>query len=112
MKQGDICIVKLEPVVGHEQSKTRPCVIIQCNMLNTYLSTIIIAPITSTIPNKKYPNIVALSKELTNLKKDGVIKIEQLRCIDKSRIQKVIGSIPPQKIDEIKHALRAIFTIY
>lgn len=112
MRQGDICIVRLDPVVGHEQAKTRPCVVVQCNTLNLFLNTVIVAPITSTIPEKMYPNIVSLDKEISSLKKDGVVKIEQLRCIDKSRIQKRVGSITQKKIEEIKSALRAVFSMY
>ena len=112
MRQGDICIVRLDPVVGHEQAKTRPCVIVQCNTLNMFLNTVIIAPITSTIPEKMYPNIISLNKDTSSLKKEGVIKIEQLRCIDKSRIQKKVGLVTQKKIEEIKAALKAVFSMY
>ncbi len=109
MLQGDIAIVKLNPTIGHEQSKTRPCVIIQCNSLNKYMGTTIIAPITSTKFNIPYPNIVKINNEF--LKKESSVKLDQIRCIDKSRITKIIGQISSKELDEIKTSISVVFDL-
>jgi mRNA interferase MazF len=109
MMQGDIGIVTLDPTIGHEQSKTRPCVIIQCNILNKYMGTTIIAPITSKKFEIDYPNIVKINNNY--LDKDSCIKIEQIRCIDKSRIKKIIGSVSNQELNDIKDAIKIVFNL-
>ena len=109
MNQGDIIIVSLDPTVGHEQAKTRPCVLIQCNSLNKNMGTIIIAPITSKKFNLRFPNIVKLNCSV--LKKSSSIKIEQLRCIYKSRVKKIIGSVSLEELLEIKEAIKVVFDI-
>lgn len=112
LRQGDIVIAKLDPTIGHEQSKTRPCVIIQCNMLNQYAGTTILAPITSKTMNKNYPNIVSISSKNANLTETGRIKVEQSRCVDTSRIIKRIGFVSNQELDSIKEALKVVFDLY
>lgn len=107
MRQGNICIVKLDPTVGHEQSKTRPCVILSSDSLNMYMGTVIIAPITSKKFDFDYPNIVKLNNDL--LKISSSVKVEQLRCIDKSRIEKIIGNVSKEELNNLQKALEIIF---
>jgi mRNA interferase MazF len=111
MKQGDIYIASLNPVIGHEQEKTRPCVIVQCNILNAFLNTIIVAPITSSVPDKNYPNTVFIKKNNFGLNKDSVIKLEQIRCVDKSRLIKKIGNLSNIEINKIKKSICSVFEI-
>lgn len=111
MKQGDIVIVTLDPTRGHEQSKTRPCIIIQQNTLNTYLGTTIIIPITSTQIKGKYPNVVEIHNTHSGLVKQSFAKIEQLRCIDKSRILKKIGEVSSEEMNLLHKGLQTVFGI-
>ena len=83
--QYELIIVNLDPTVGSEIKKTRPCVIISPNELNHNLSTLIIAPLTSALKN--YPTRIAF---ILN-DQESVIALDQLRTIDKKRILKQIG---------------------
>lgn len=106
LTQGDIVLVTLDPTVGHEQAKTRPCVVIQCTQLNR-IGTTIVAPITSKIFTIPYPNIV----HIDSLEKPGCIKIEQVRCIDQSRIKKMLGKVSTKELQKIKQALAVVFDL-
>ena len=87
LKQYSIILVNLDPTVGSEIKKTRPCVIISPNEMNKYLRTIVVAPMTTNL--KKYPTRIAIK---TNNKK-GMVAIDQIRTIDKQRIVKVFDGI-------------------
>src|SRR3989344_9165586 len=90
IERGEIFLANLEPVKGSEQGGIRPVVIIQNNVFNIYSPTIIIAPLTSKIPSKKYLTSIFLSKKDSKLKKDSVILLNQIRTIDKSRLTRRI----------------------
>ena len=85
IKRGNIVYVNLDPVVGSEQAKTRPAVVIQHNALNVNSKTTIIVPITSRIYDIEYPMHVRVNEKGFR----GTIKVEQIRVIDKSRIVRV-----------------------
>ena len=82
-----IVLVNLDPTVGSEIQKTRPCVIISPNEMNKYLSTIVIAPMTSSL--KEYPTRVPVNHN----EKKGMIAIDQIIIIDKKRITKFLGKL-------------------
>ncbi len=85
VKRFEVYWVKLDPSIGSEIRKTRPCVIISNNEANKNLNTVIIAPFTSTI--KEYPTWVK-----TNLmNRNGCINLDQIRTVDKSRLKRKIG---------------------
>lgn len=107
VNKGDIYFVSLDPTKGSEQAKTRPCVIIQWNFLNAVLNTVIVIPITSSIPDKKYPNLVYVD-DTSGLKKPGIAKVEQIRCVDKSRLQKKVGALTREQTLEIQKALQKV----
>ena len=106
IERGEIFLANLEPVKGSEQGGIRPVVIIQNNVFNIYSPTIIIAPLTSKIPSKKYLTSIFLSKKDSKLKKDSVILLNQIRTIDKSRILKNYGSISNRKMKEVDDAIK------
>ena len=72
LKQYDIVLVNLDPTIGSEMKKTRPCVIISPNEMNKYLNTIVVAPMTSS--SKNYPTRV----EVNHDKKKGWIVLAQI----------------------------------
>ena len=94
--QYELVIVNLDPTIGSEIKKTRPCVIISPNELNHNINTIIIAPLTSS--PKNYPTRVPFS---FNGQK-SLIVLDQLRTIDKMRILKQIGILDESTILKIK----------
>jgi len=93
IKKGDIFLVNLEPVKGHEQGGIRPSLIIQNDIFNKFSPLTIIAPITSKIYSKEYSTNVFISKEDSGLEKDSTILLNQIRTIDKHRLIKKIGEL-------------------
>jgi len=99
MEQYSVCLVNLEPTIGHEIKKTRPCVIISPDEMNQHISTVIIAPMTTK--SHAYPTRVPL----TFKGKKGWIVLDQIRTVDKRRVIKKVGKISPNKIAEIKNVI-------
>jgi mRNA interferase MazF len=99
MEQYSICLVNLEPTIGHEIKKTRPCVIISPDEMNEQISTIIIAPMTTK--SHTYPTRVPLTFQ----GKKGWIVLDQIRTVDKRRAIKKLGKISPNKIAEVKNVI-------
>jgi len=94
--QYEIVIVNLDPIVGHEIKKTRPCVIISPNEMNKYLATIVVCPITSQ--SKKYPTRVEFNLE-------GIpnwVVVDQIRTIDKTRVIKTINILNKESSEILK----------
>lgn len=105
IKRGDIVLVNLDPVVGSEQGKTRPALIIQNDIGNEYSPTTIIAPITSKIFSKQFPTNVEIDSANSPLKGKSTILLNQIRTIDKSRIIKNYGNISNKKMKEVDEAV-------
>lgn len=103
LKQYSIVSVNLDPTIGSEIKKTRPCVIISPDELNKYLNTIVVVPMT-TNPNK-YPTRVSVK---SNGKK-GMMAIDQIRTIDKSRIIKIFEKLTSAEIRKLKEVIRETF---
>ncbi|MGB1243264.1 MAG: type II toxin-antitoxin system PemK/MazF family toxin [Chitinophagales bacterium] len=100
LKQYDIVIVNLDPTMGSELRKTRPCVILSPDEMNKYLKTIIIAPITSK--SKPYPTRVVIEWR----GKENWVVVDQIRTIDKRRIYKKMGRLKPVDIQNIKAVIQ------
>ena len=102
-ENGDDELVELDPTRGGEMAKTRPCVVVTPSDLNMYLTTVVIAPITSTIRN--YPYRVLCSV----VGREGEIATDQIRTVDKSRIKRKIGELNNREIEELKEVFRQMF---
>jgi len=103
VKQYEIVLVNLDPSLGSEIQKTRPCVIISPNEINDNLRTVVIAPMTST--SRKYPTRVKIKHN----NQEGWVVIDQIRTIDKIRIVKKFDSLSEKEIRECKRVLRETF---
>jgi mRNA interferase MazF len=103
IKQYQIILVNLDPTVGSEIKKTRPCVVISPNEMNKYLQTVVVAPMTSQ--SKRYPTRV----EVKHNDNDGWIVIDQIRTIDKTRIIKVLDKLSTREVDNVKSVIRETF---
>ena len=101
--QYQVVLVNLDPTIGSEMKKTRPCVIISPDEMNKYLQTIIIAPITSS--SKSYPTRVVLK----NTKVKGWIVLDQIRTIDRQRVIKTLGVLTEKEILNVKSIIRETF---
>ena len=103
IKQYQIVLVNLDPTVGSEMKKTRPCVVISPNEMNKYLQTIVVAPMTSS--SKTYPTRV----EINHDSKKGWIVLDQIRTIDRQRIIKVVGNLSQNETLKVKEILRETY---
>ena len=101
--QYNIVLVNLDPTIGSEIKKTRPCVIISPNEINQNLNVITVAPITST--GKKYPTRVPIKRQ----KQTGFVVIDQIRSIDKKRVIKTLGVLSNSEIKQVKDTIRETF---
>lgn len=103
LKQYQIVLVNLDPTIGSEIKKTRPCVIISPNEMNKYLQTIVIAPMTSN--SKNYPTRVSVKHD----KKKGWIVLDQIRTIDRQRIIKMLDKLSEKEIYELKNVIHETY---
>ena len=103
LKQYSIVLVNLDPTIGSEIKKTRPCVIISPNELNKYLKTIVVVPMTTNL--NKYPTRIPVK---SNGKK-GMMAIDQIRTIDKTRIIKTLNKLTNSEVRKLKDIIRETF---
>ena len=100
VKQYQIVIVNLDPTIGSEIKKTRPCVVISPDEMNKHLNTIILAPVTSK--SKSYPTRV----EIEVKGNPNWVVIDQIRIIDKRRIVKTEGNLNPDEVSRLKKVIK------
>ena len=103
LKQYAIVLVNLDPTLGSEIKKTRPCLVISPDEINNNLRTIVIAPMTTK--SKPYPTRV----KVRHNKQTGWIVIDQIRTIDKSRIVRILGKITAREIKSCKAVIKETF---
>lgn len=103
MNQYDIVLVNLDPTVGSEIKKTRPCLIISPNEINHNLQTLVIAPMTTS--TRKYPTRVKVKHN----ERIGWVAIDQIRTIEKTRIIKITGKLSLVDIKAVKSVIKETF---
>lgn len=103
ISQYQIILVNLDPTLGSEIKKTRPCVVISPNEMNKFLNTVVIAPMTTS--SKNYPTRI----EVRHDNKIGWIVLDQIRTIDKQRIIKDLGQLTKSEINELKSVLKETY---
>ncbi len=99
----DVLLVTLDPTLGSEIQKTRPCVVISPDEMNLQLATLIVAPMTTK--GKLYPSRVPVFFQ----DKNGHIALDQIRTVDKTRVVKKLGTID---IDEQKAVLTTLAEMF
>ncbi len=100
VNQYQIVLVNLDPTIGSEIKKTRPCVIISPDEMNKYLQTVIIAPMTSQ--SRHYPTRI----EVKHDDKKGWIALDQLRTVDKQRILKILDKLTDAEVLKLKSTIK------
>ncbi len=103
-KQFEVWLVNLDPTIGAEIKKTRPCVIVSPDEMNKFLDTVIVAPLTSTL--RDYPSRV----DDTFQGHQGQIVLDQLRAVDKRRLTKKLGLIEKDSAFKIILVLQTMFS--
>ena len=103
VKRFDVFLVNLDPTVGSEIQKTRPCVVISPDEMNRYIATVIIAPMTTK--GKQYPTRLACQFQ----GKNGQIVLDQIRTVDKNRLVKKLGRISQDEQKMLLDVLAEMF---
>jgi mRNA interferase MazF len=99
----DVFLVNLDPTMGSEIKKTRPCLIISPDEMNRHIRTVIVAPMTTA--GKNYPTRISCTFQ----NKKGQIVLDQIRTIDKARFIKKLGSLDAQVQVEVISTLQRLF---
>lgn len=111
IRQYEIWIADLNPMMGTETGKIRPVVVMQTNLLNSFHPSTIICPITTNVQKDAEILRVHLKMGMSKLKEDCDILIDQVRAIDNKRLQKKLGDLPEEIENQIKRNLAIIFDL-
>ena len=103
-RRGDVYLANLNPHKGSEQGGTRPVLVLQNNAGNFFSPTIIVAPITTRLRKPDLPTHRLLGKE-GGLCRESMVELEQIRTIDKTRIEGYIGKLSRSSMEEIDDIL-------
>jgi mRNA interferase MazF len=105
--RGMVVEINLDPVVGHEQGRTRPCVVVQNDIGNRFSSTTIVAPLTDAANIKKPGAIhVLVTKGDGGTTKDSYVLCDQIRTVDQRRLRQVYGNLSEPTIERVAAALK------
>lgn len=104
MIRGEVWLVNLDPTVGSEIRKTRPCVVVSPAEMHDHLRTVIVAPMTT----KGHPAPFRIA--VTHAGKKGSILLDQMRTVDKTRLVKKSGAVSPKTLTTVLSTLQEIFT--
>ena len=105
VRRFEIRNAELNPTIGSELRKTRPCVVVSPDETNKYLNTVIVVPLTSTL--RSYPTRVPCTFQ----KRSGQLAIDQIRCLDKTRLGKRLGQLDPETARKVCAVLVETFRI-
>jgi len=100
----EVYLVNLDPTIGSEITKTRPCLVISPDEMNKNIRTVIVAPMTTK--GRSYPTRI----KITFQNKDGQIILDQIRTVDKERLVKKLGKISPSASLEVLSLLQEMFS--
>lgn len=103
VKRGDIWIVNLDPTIGSEIKKSRPCVVVSPAELHDHLRTVIVAPMTS----KGFA--APFRVPVTHAGKKGLILLDQVRTVDKARLAKRLGAVSAKTLSAALSTLQEVF---
>lgn len=101
--RGDVYLIALDPTLGREIKKTRPCVVVSPDDLNEHLTTFIVAPLTTG--SYPYPFRVPCRFQ----KKDGHIVLDQIRTIDRRRLVRRLGRVSGSALEKTLETLQQMF---
>ena len=104
MKTGDIWLAQLDPTVGSEIQKTRPCVVVSPDDMNAHLRTVIVAPMATAWRPARF------RIALTFQGKHGLVVLDQMRTLDRARLVKRLGALRPATLAATLQTLQAMFS--
>lgn len=100
----DVYLVNLDPTIGSEINKTRPCTVVSPDVMNRWIRTVIIAPMTTK--GRDYPTRIACEFD----GQQGQVVLDQLRTIDKTRLVRRLGRLDKHTQSDVLTGLREMFT--
>jgi mRNA interferase MazF len=103
MSRGEVHLVRLDPTLGREIQKTRPCVIVSPDELNEHLRTVIVAPMTTS--GRAYPWRIRCRFQ----NRFGYVVLDQLRTVDRERLVKRLGTLPAATLAGVLGGLQEMF---
>ena len=103
IRRFDVCLVNLDPTLGHEIKKIQPCLVISPDEMNRQIRTVIVAPMTTA--GREYPTRINTSFR----GKKGQIVLDQIRTVDKKRLVKVLGKINAPTAGRVLETLAEMF---
>jgi mRNA interferase MazF len=101
--RGDVHLVRLDPTLGSEIQKTRPCVVVSPDELNAHLRTVIVAPMTTG--GRTYPWRIRCRFQ----RRSGYVVLDQLRTVDRERLVKRLGALSMETMTEVLGTLQEMF---
>ncbi|GGE19265.1 mRNA interferase PemK [Aureimonas endophytica] len=103
VKRGEVWLATLDPTVGSEIQKTRPCLVVSPSEINEHLRTVIAAPMTAGSRPAAFRIAVSFAGT------DGLILLDQCRALDKRRLVKRLGTVPAETLSEVLRTLREFY---
>jgi mRNA interferase MazF len=104
-RRGQIHYARLDPVVGHEQGGRRPVLIIQNDLGNRFAPTVIVAALTTSLPQKPYPTEVRVPAGAGGLPRPSAIRLDQIRTLDKRRLEQYVGQLDEKAMRQLDRAI-------
>jgi mRNA interferase MazF len=111
IRLGDVFFCNLDPTFGHEQRGTRPVVVLQNDIVNDRLNTVMVAPLTSNLKAKGYLLTVFVEAQSSGLPKDSVILLFQIRTVDKRRLERKIAHLDDKIMEQVDQAIHIAFAL-
>jgi mRNA interferase MazF len=105
-RRGEIYLVSFDPKVGHEIQKTRPAVVIQNDVSNQYSPITIVAAVSSQFSEPPFPREVVIESADSGLPKRSAVIANQIRSVDRLRLQKKVGRLSRQKMERVDEAIK------
>jgi mRNA interferase MazF len=105
-KRGEVWWVRLDPTLGSEINRTRPCLIVTTNVLNERRRTVVVIPLSSS-PRANPPLMVAINCA----GRAAVAVVDQIRAVSKDRLDKVIATISAEELAAVEEAVRSVLEL-
>ncbi len=107
VERGDVYWVELDPIRGAEMAKTRPCFVLSATEINQHRKTVVVIPLTTTPSPATPPLLIAVPSTGATSK----ARIEHIRTVDKSRLQRKLGKLSSQDLHTVEEALRRVLRL-
>lgn len=110
-RRGELYWVDLDPTVGSEIAKTRPCLIVSNDVGNQFSDRVIVAPLTSSGISRVYPFEVLVPSGQGGLPATSKVTLDQIRSVDKRRLGRRIGALPSGVMQAVDQAIRVSLAV-